>query len=340
MGHVALVTDEDEMQGIYAEIMTVPGGVGYWLDHALRGIAWDYLPDVQLVVSYLENDDSNEKTPYTATIIDCDLDKFLLCVTFDGVEVDPNDPEDGGPTWVSLLHDEWKWTDCAPPKKAEVKRAHKEHMERLKEARQASAEGGGGGGGGGGNEARRASGGSELDANGEDPSQKRPKKSHHKKLPLPHELAETGEVGEGEAAEPRRALPKGLQKAKAAATLSEAEVYAALSEQGKFTSQMAKAARQVMSPTLVCDSDSVPGVNQAVATLRAGSTHGALFGLVTLHELKVLPALLQLLQPGRVPLDLPDSSTLIENVLATLVRAAAAQPPCSHRVTTAWHCIP
>ncbi len=151
IGHLALVIDEDEDRGIFVEIVTVRGMEPMWIPYEGEGVSWDWLTSLSLVVSYLEDEESDVLTDYGADIIDCDLDKFMLCVKFHNHEPDPDDPDDtGGIEWVSLIEDEWKWTDIERPQKPDLGKALNERtLELTRRAAAKGSEGGRGGHGGG-----------------------------------------------------------------------------------------------------------------------------------------------------------------------------------------------
>ena len=81
--------------------------VNVWLPHASEGRGWDRLYELQMQVSYIEDEGSTQLTDYPAKVINWDLDKFLLHVTFGD--------EQTGSEWVSLIEDEWRWNDCPRP---------------------------------------------------------------------------------------------------------------------------------------------------------------------------------------------------------------------------------
>ena len=126
IGHVAVVTERDDERGIYAELLTVPGlGSGdgaYWLSHAERGLAWDWLRDVGLKVSY-ENEETGLLDTYDARVEDTNLETFLVEASFPDLD-EPNE-------WVSLIEDDWQWSDCPGPDK----QALQECMDDLEEQR-------------------------------------------------------------------------------------------------------------------------------------------------------------------------------------------------------------
>ena len=106
MGHIAVVTDSHPERGIFCEVITIADeqiGEGetasYWLPHAERGLAWDWLRDVPVQVSYLEDEESNEMAHFDATFIDCALQNFMVQTAFENGD----DAE-----WVSLIEDDWR----------------------------------------------------------------------------------------------------------------------------------------------------------------------------------------------------------------------------------------
>ena len=63
VGHLGVVTDSNPERGILCELVTlskaaVDGESQFWLPHSERGLAWDWLRDVRIRVSYLEDEDS------------------------------------------------------------------------------------------------------------------------------------------------------------------------------------------------------------------------------------------------------------------------------------------
>ena len=113
IGHLALVTDSDPEQGIYCELITLlsPDGEAYWLPHSERGLAWDWLRDVPINVTYAEDEEGNNASTFEASVIDCELQNFMLFAAF----TNGDEPE-----WVSLIEDDWSWIDCEPPVKSDL----------------------------------------------------------------------------------------------------------------------------------------------------------------------------------------------------------------------------
>ena len=144
IGHLAFVTESDPERGIKAELLTVPHEddySAYWLPFSERGMAWDWLRDVRIKVWYIEDAEEDEdgnlltegvRTEYEATIIDCQLEAFLVLCAFD----------DADPEWVSLLEDDWAWFDCPGPDLETLQAASKEkhrHIGMLQRAESAYA---------------------------------------------------------------------------------------------------------------------------------------------------------------------------------------------------------
>ena len=84
VGHIALVHKTDPERGLWATLVTTAEPGTMWLPHALEGRGWDWLLDLDMQVSYLESERSKEHTTYDAKIVNWDLDKFLLCVAWEG----------------------------------------------------------------------------------------------------------------------------------------------------------------------------------------------------------------------------------------------------------------
>lgn len=113
VGHLGVVTDSNPERGILCELVTlskaaVDGESQFWLPHSERGLAWDWLRDVRIRVSYLEDEDSSEPTIYEASVIDVNVQDFVVRAEFS------NGDE---PEWVSLIEDDWSWNDCDAPDK-------------------------------------------------------------------------------------------------------------------------------------------------------------------------------------------------------------------------------
>jgi len=111
VGHLAVVTESDPERGILCELITTTAEImgfelQFWLPHSERGLAWDWLRDVRVQIEYLIDEGSDEKTGYEATIMDCQLQDFMLLTGF----INGDEPE-----WVSLVDDDWSWKDCEAP---------------------------------------------------------------------------------------------------------------------------------------------------------------------------------------------------------------------------------
>ena len=119
VGHLALVTNSSDERGIFAEVLTLPADAsserGFWLSRDDRGVAWDWLRDIPMRVSYLEGGEEGadgemedgELTHFDATIIATSLDGFELQAAF----------TEAPPEWVNLMEDDWAWLDCDAPSK-------------------------------------------------------------------------------------------------------------------------------------------------------------------------------------------------------------------------------
>ena len=134
VGHIAVVTDSDPERGIFCEVITISeeqmGGdaASYWLPHIERGMAWDWLRDVPLRISYLEDEESDMMSHYEAECIDTGLQDLNVLAAFQ------NGDE---PEWVSLIEDDWSWLDCEIPDKEGMREALQNHRcnEELQEDR-------------------------------------------------------------------------------------------------------------------------------------------------------------------------------------------------------------
>ena len=91
--------------------MTTDVNEVHWLDESGKGQTWDWLQNLPLMVSYIEDEETGALTHYRARIINWDLEKFLLCVQW----VDEASTEPGGAAedadWISLVEDDWSWVD-------------------------------------------------------------------------------------------------------------------------------------------------------------------------------------------------------------------------------------
>ena len=73
VGHIAFVTDSSKEQGIFCELITLPNAgedSSFWLSLHERGLAWDWLRDVRIRVSYLEDDEDEDGYEWGTVIVD------------------------------------------------------------------------------------------------------------------------------------------------------------------------------------------------------------------------------------------------------------------------------
>ena len=75
---------------------------------------WDWLRDAPVNVDYIEDEEGSEMVSYEAMVIDCALQNFMQCAAFqNGDELE----------WLSLVDDDWSWTDCDSPSKSSLREA-------------------------------------------------------------------------------------------------------------------------------------------------------------------------------------------------------------------------
>ena len=110
VGHLGIVTEFDPRRGLRARLMTTESESTLWLPENRQGNGWDWIEDVPIEVWYVEDEEDQyeEAKSYEGRIINCDLERFTVQVTFHGYEDDEAD-------WVSILDDDWKWLDMDRP---------------------------------------------------------------------------------------------------------------------------------------------------------------------------------------------------------------------------------
>jgi hypothetical protein len=110
VGHLAVVDrEEPKGRGLHARFLTCHRQ-DVWLSLDLHGTVWQDVGQCPVRVAYLEDEDSTEPMMFGGRIIDVNAGDMAILVEFD----------DSQSEWVSLLEDEWEWTDMEAPDREAV----------------------------------------------------------------------------------------------------------------------------------------------------------------------------------------------------------------------------
>ena len=360
-GHIAVVTDYDaEEKAMLVSVVTSSQREVCRVEDDEQGSTWCWLKDMNINVSYLE-DDKDPSSIYhcEAVVINWDLDKFLLCVQFVAEQGDVAESE---PEWISLVEDEWSWLDGdrppqdmvrvafkkrkaeqrklakqqsgsneEPPKKSHKKKQSDLQAQQMQQAQQAQ-------------QALQA-----QQAQQAAQQQAQSKKSHKRKQPESQQTHQAGGSGQQyQTSHQRRDLEGNgvVPKREQREPLFHVEsVRRRIRSEGTPEERADEDLAVLVAAVSALHSSNPIEVKSGGAYLRSSSTHGGVKSLIALHQLNVLPYLvnqmstcddsdlhqvLRSVRGGRMPVahGVPPPT-----ILSISGRTSHTQPPCP-----AGHC--